>query len=171
MKINTSNPNKLKDFQRLFSDSTLEVTTFDLQEPDATPLEVIASKATQVGEGVLVQDTSLDVDGVDIGVNVKWLQDSLHLYVGKPATFTVLIGIVINNQVHVYKGEVSGTIVPASGDGFGFDPVFKPNSSNKTLAEYKPDCFNARALAVQAFLNEEVHCICDLLYWKGKWQA
>ena len=35
----------------------------DLPEVLGTPLEVIANKATMAGEGVLVEDTALDVEG------------------------------------------------------------------------------------------------------------
>ena len=37
--------------------------SIDLDEVDGTPTEVIANKATMAGEGVLVEDTCLDVDG------------------------------------------------------------------------------------------------------------
>ena len=169
LRLNTSNLSKLKEFQSLGLPE-LKVTNIDLQEPDATPIEVIASKATQIGSDILVEDTSLDIEGEDIGVNIKWLQDSLHLYLGKEAVFRVLLGIQRDGRVLIYKGEVKGQIVEPSGDGFGFDPFFKPYGSDQTLAEFKPTWFNSRALAVQAFIRGDVFETSPLLHWNGQWQ-
>ena len=58
MKLNTSSRDKLKEFKRLGL-AELECYSVDLPEPNASPLEVIASKATQVGEMIIVEDTSL----------------------------------------------------------------------------------------------------------------
>ncbi len=169
MRLNTSNRNKLEEFKRLGL-AELECYSVDLPEPDASPLEVIASKATQVGEMIIVEDTSLDIDGADVGINIKWLTDSLDQHLGKRAVFRVLLGVQRNGCIEVYAGEVQGTIVTPKGQGFGFDPYFLPDGSKHTLGEEKPDCFNARALAVVNFLNENPSNLLEPLCWSGEWQ-
>lgn len=169
LKLNTSSRDKLKEFKRLGL-AELECYSVDLPEPNASPLEVIASKATQVGEMIIVEDTSLDIDGVDIGVNIKWLIDSLGQHIGRKAVFRVLLGVQRNGCIEVYAGEVQGIIVLPKGQGFGFDPYFLPDGSERTLGEEKPDRFNARALAVTNFLNENPSDLLEPLHWDGEWQ-
>ena len=168
--LNTSNSDKLKEFQRLGL-AGIKAFSRDLPEPDADPITVIRSKASQAGPNIIVEDTSLDVDGADVGTNVKWLISNLDQYEGRKATFRVLLGILRDNKVEVYRGIVEGTIVRARGDGFGFDPVFLPKGAKKTLGESKPDRYNARALAVKSFLRGKPTSIHEPLHdWQGKWQ-
>jgi inosine/xanthosine triphosphate pyrophosphatase family protein len=59
LKLNTSNQNKLREFQRMFGSfgKTLESTSVDLKEILGTPEEVVRNKATEAGEGVIIEDT------------------------------------------------------------------------------------------------------------------
>ena len=72
----------------------------------------------------------------------------------------------------IYQGKISGIIVTARGSkGFGFDPVFLPDGATETLAQSKPDKFNARAKAVDALINNKLlteHAPIDK--WEGPWQ-
>lgn len=173
-KLNTSNLGKFEEFKRLFSQhgQTLETTHFDLKEINAEPLRVIAHKASQLEEEVLVEDTSLDVEGADVGVNIRWLLDHLKDYVGRKAEWTVLLAYRKNRQIQIFKGSISGTIVaPRGAAGFGFDPVFLPDGSTQTLAESKPDAYNARAKAVDSLLQGKVWMQQPLIeHWDGPWQ-
>lgn len=173
-KLNTSNQGKFEEFKRLFSQhgQNLETTHFDLNEIDAEPLRVIAHKASQLEEDVLVEDTSLDVEGADVGVNIRWLLDHLKDYVGHKAVWTVLLAYRKNRQIHIYKGSISGTIVTPKGQtGFGFDPVFLPDGATTTLAESKPDTVNARAKAVEALIKDDVWMLHPMIeHWDGNWQ-
>ena len=69
----------------------------DLDEIDASPVEVVAHKATAAGVGVLIEDTSLDVDGADVGVNVRWIVDHIADFAGRAATWRVLIAVLLND--------------------------------------------------------------------------
>ena len=173
-RLNTSSAGKLDEFKRLFAKCgcELEASTVDLAEVDADPLTVVVHKASQLDEGILVEDTSLAVEGASIGINIKWLLDHLESYLEHQAVWTVLLAQRLDGLVHVFKGEVRGTIVRASGSGgFGFDPYFLPEGSLKTLAEEKPDQVNARALAVQAFIEKRPFAIrAALKDWSGPWQ-
>lgn len=173
-KLNTSNPGKLEEFRIFFNryGCELEISEVDLDEVDSDPLTVITHKASQLDERILVEDTSLDIEGADVGINVRWLIDDLEKYLGKKAVWTVLLAYRLDDQVHIFKGEVQGTIVQLrSNGGFGFDPYFLPNGSTKTLAEEKPDQFNARSLAVEALMNNQRFVTRSPLYqWDGSWQ-
>lgn len=173
-KLNTSNLGKFEEFKRLFDQhgSSLEATHIDLDEIDADPIKVIAHKASQLGENVIVEDTSLDIEGASVGVNIRWLLDHLKDLVGKRAEWTVLLGFRQGNEVFIYKGSVLGTIVEPKGSaGFGFDPVFQPDGADKTLAEAKPDAVNARAKAVEALIKGDVFMKHPIIEdWEGPWQ-
>jgi XTP/dITP diphosphohydrolase len=173
-KLNTSNLGKFEEFKRLFAihGCDLEVSHMDLKEIDAGPLQVVAHKASQLSERVLVEDTSLDVEGISVGVNVRWLLEHLPQHEGRKATWTVLLAFHFQDKVHIYRGCVSGKIVQPKGvKGFGFDPVFLPDGAVKTLAEFKPDMFNARAKAVEALIKGMVYTTYPLMeHWEGPWQ-
>lgn len=133
--INTSNQNKLKEFQNLFAQYNISLlsTQIDLHEIDSTPASVVAHKASQLEELILVEDTSLDIEGAFVGINVRWLIDHLEEYIGKKATWRVLLAYRVADRVFIFKGEVHGSIVAASGEqGFGFDPVFLPENCSET---------------------------------------
>ncbi|MGM0440226.1 MAG: non-canonical purine NTP pyrophosphatase [Chlamydiota bacterium] len=173
-KLNTSNPGKLQEFRELFKTYgyKLEESNIDLDEVDADPLTVVVHKASQLHENIIVEDTSLDVEGADIGVNIRWLLDDLDKYLGKKAVWTVFLAYRSGDQVEVFRGEVIGKIVKPHGNGgFGFDPYFLPDGADKTLAYDKLVKFNARAKAVEALVKKEIYTIRPAIYtWEGEWQ-
>ncbi len=172
--LNTSNKGKLAEFQRLFAKygAKLAATEIDLKEIKADPMTVVVHKASQLGEGVLVEDTSLDVEGAEVGIDVKWLLHHLREFEGRRAHWRVLLAYREGDWVFVYEGCVDGTIVPNRGkEGFGFDPVFLPVGAELTLAQEKPDEVNARAKAVEALLQgKPVARLAAIRDWKGEWQ-
>jgi XTP/dITP diphosphohydrolase len=173
-KLNTSHPGKLKEFQSLFLKYgiTLEASHIDLREIESDPISVIAHKASQLEDYVLTDDTSLDIEGVAVGINVKWFLNHLFEYEGKTSIWTTLLAYKCKDKVYIYRGQVEGIIVPKSGhEGFGFDSVFRPIGSSYTLAQDKPDHVNARAKAVEALVKDQIFQIVNTIdQWKGSWQ-
>jgi len=173
-KLNTSNRGKLEEFQKLFAHygATLEATQVDLDEIQTDALQVVAHKASQLEENVLIDDTSLDIVGAEVGINVRWLLEHLPNFLNKKAYWHVFLAYRVGEQVFIYKGEVEGTIVAARGEGgFGFDPFFLPDGTQQTLAQSKPDQVNARALAVQALMDDQKFATVAAVHdWKGPWQ-
>lgn len=173
-KLNTSNKGKFEEFQRLFNKLGIDLnySETDLKEIDADPITVIAHKASQVEPYTLVDDTSLDITGVKVGIHVRWLLEHLKDYLNREAVWTVLLAYREGRSIFIYKGTVLGKIVPKSGDlGFGFDPFFMPKGSLKTLAEFKPDKFNARAHAVNALMQKKIYKVVpEIQNWEGPWQ-
>lgn len=101
--------------------------------------------------------------------------DNLKTLVGRRAVWRVLLGILRSDDtVSIYEGITEGHIVESRGESaFGFDPVFQPKGTSKTLAEAKPDSVNARAKAINAFVRDDpasVHKPIRADEWKGKWQ-
>ena len=174
VRINTSNQGKQRELAQFFAKHgcTPTFTGMDLAEIRASPLEVVVHKATQVDEGVCVEDTSLEIPGEAIGVDVRWLIHSLATLQGKPALWSVLLAQRQGEEVTIYRGVVHGHLTKAQGNSsFGFDPYFIPKGYTKTLAVEKPDACNARALAVEAFVTGKKHATHKALWsWQGPWQ-
>ncbi|MBN8555226.1 MAG: hypothetical protein J0L93_07270 [Deltaproteobacteria bacterium] len=173
--VNTSNPGKLAEFQKFFADYSrhvaVEATQKSLPEPQSDPITVIRFKASQF-ENVIVDDVSLDVEGADLGVNIRWSLDTLDSHIGKSAVFICYLGVHRDGKIFIFKGEVSGKLVPPRGKSFGFNPYFLPDGAVKTLAEEKADLFNARYHALQNFIANHPHQICEpLKEWDGNFQG
>lgn len=151
---------------------TITSTEIDLKEISADPLTVVVHKASQIGEEILVEDTSLDIEGAEVGINVRWLLDHLSSFVGRTASQRVLLAYLKEGLVYVYEAKVDGVIVmPRGNGGFGFDPVFLPNGSEQTLAQAKPFAVNARAKVVEAFVKGPPLVVTPAIrYWNGPWQ-
>jgi len=168
----TSNENKLREFREYFPEIRAEKGA-DLPEVDADPDTVVLYKALAAGAGRVVEDTILTVEGEEV-VDVRWKIE--HLPVGASAVWEVRLGYNDGNEIHIYKGEVPGKIVEAAGAGFGFDPVFLPEGSDKTLGELgeKKRLFSARRLALEAFKNGrpwKTVKISEVPEWTGDWQG
>jgi XTP/dITP diphosphohydrolase len=172
--LNTSNKGKLREFKQLFAEYDIAITSteIDLKEISSDPLTVVVHKASQMGEEILVEDTSLDIEGAEVGIHVRSLLDHLSTYVGRKATQRVLLAYLKEGLVYVYEGKVDGTIVfPKGENGFGFDPVFLPDGSELTLAQAKPFAVNARAKVVEAFVKNHPTVITpSITQWDGPWQ-
>ena len=173
--MNTSNVGKQKEFRAIFEKFkvSLNITTIPLREIDASPLQVIAHKASQLKEGTVVDDTILDVEGSkDFGAMVKYSMASLSQWRGAKATWSVHLAYQEAGMVHVFLGQVSGIIVQPRGTaGFGFDKYFQPADTPNTLAEDKPDRYNSRFLAVENLLRGQPFKVLDKITgWSGPWQ-
>lgn len=66
-----------------------------MKEIVSDPLSVAIHKASQLGEYVIVEDTSLDIEGEQVGINVKWMMNSLTNFVGKRALWNVYLAILV----------------------------------------------------------------------------
>jgi inosine/xanthosine triphosphate pyrophosphatase family protein len=174
-KLNTSNQHKFEEFKHLFGiyGDELDATHIDLKEIVADPITVVVHKASQLEEDVLVEDTSLEIEGVGSGVEIRWFLDHLPHYVGKKAVWTVLLAYHKASTVFVYQGITKGRIVaPTGSTGFGFDPFFLPEGAQETLAESKLNQYSARAKAVQALVKNNRFARRPLIKnWMGSWQT
>jgi inosine/xanthosine triphosphate pyrophosphatase family protein len=170
--VNTSNKGKLAEYEEYFKTQQLITRSEDLVEPNADPLTVIQYKASQF-DRVLVDDVALDVEGMNIGVNIRSVIKKIDLagLAGKNCTYVCRIAIKVDQFVRVYEGAVKGTLVESKGECFGFGRYFLPDGAGKTLGEYMDPQYNARYLAIQKLKKEERSATLPLLTeWKGPFQ-
>ncbi|MDR0801747.1 RdgB/HAM1 family non-canonical purine NTP pyrophosphatase [Fluviicola sp.] len=97
--------------------------------------------------------------------NMNLVLEKLKDQVNRNAYFTTVIALYINHKVHVFEGRIDGIIISEKrgNNGFGYDPIFVPEGSEKTFAEMDSDEKNkmshrGRALAkMTAYLKLVTH--------------
>ncbi|TPX71912.1 hypothetical protein SpCBS45565_g00822 [Spizellomyces sp. 'palustris'] len=175
--VNTSNAHKKAEFQRYLAPMEVKSTTIDIREPvSSDPFTIVQYKASQfpADAPVLVDDTSLDIEGVEIGPNVKWLLGELpNIANGTRAAFVCILGIRHDDHIHLYRSSTPGQIVqPPRGKDYGFRAYFQPDGCALTMGEQIFDEFNARYHSVEKFKNNkptEVRCVVET--WEGDFQT
>ena len=181
LKLVTSNKKKLHEFNRLGLDAEMMSLGADLKEILSTPEEVCIYKSQMAGPDTICKDTSLDIDGETVGVEIRWLLDNLPDYHGKKCVFRTILATNDGQTISLYEGIVTGKIDGTreiKEDDFGFDTWIIPDESEgKSLAdlnrENKKDEFSARANAVHNYKNNQVLKsinIENISEWNGPWQ-
>lgn len=69
--------------------------------------------------------------------NMKKVLDKLATKQDRKARFRTVITLILDGNTHEFEGILSGEIlqVPVGEKGFGYDPIFRPEGSDKTLAQ------------------------------------
>ena len=151
--LKSSNKNKINEFKRILGDSLTIESGIDLPEVDSNPLNVIIYKAIEAGENVIVEDTTLIIDGKEI-VDIKWKINELSKINKKvPVVWRVLLGVFQEEKIYIFEGIVNGIIITdPTVEGYGFDTYFLPDGSDITLAQLdkdgEKDNFSARKIAL-----------------------
>jgi len=126
----------------------------ELQELD--PVKVVEHKARLAFETlkspVLIEDVSLvfNVLGRLPGTYIKWfLKDAglekccslLDGFTDRSAVAQVIYCLYDGQKMHFFKHQVAGSVPksPRGDNGFGWDPIFVPDGSDKTYAEMDMD--------------------------------
>jgi XTP/dITP diphosphohydrolase len=159
----THNPNKLKEIQQLVP-SFIELVSLDMigcttNIPEtATTLEGNAKiKADFITDTYqlpcFADDTGLIVESLDgePGVysaryagpendstaNMNKLLANLADKQNRSAYFNTVIALNLNGKTHIFDGKIDGEIIETKKgtNGFGYDPIFKPNGYNETFAQ------------------------------------
>jgi XTP/dITP diphosphohydrolase len=154
----------------------------DIPEPHDTLKENAEEKAatiyTMTGKACFSEDTGLEVYALNNapGVhsaryageeksfekNIDKLLNELRVKENRKARFRAVICLILDGKKHFFEGVCEGQIIEErkGKGGFGYDPVFLPDGSSKTLAEMNMEEKNAishRKKAVDklvVFLNE-----------------
>jgi XTP/dITP diphosphohydrolase len=124
---------------------------------DDTGLEVAA-----LGGAPGVRSARYAGDRHDFDDNNRMLLKNLAGVQDRSARFRTVIALILGGEEHLFEGRVEGRIIDEyRGDGgFGYDPVFIPEGSERTFAQMPPEQKNAishRARAVERlaiFLSE-----------------
>ncbi|MFY0604064.1 MAG: non-canonical purine NTP diphosphatase [Flavobacteriaceae bacterium] len=184
----TNNINKLKEVQKMLPDSIQLLTLKDIEcneeiEETETTLEGNAQlKANYITENYqydcFADDTGLEVAALDgrPGVysaryggeprstekNMEKLLFELKEERNRKAQFRTVIALNLYGEQHLFEGICKGEILKnkIGNEGFGYDPIFKPEGYSVTFAEMSSEEKNRishRGLAIQKLVSFLTH--------------
>jgi XTP/dITP diphosphohydrolase len=90
--------------------------------------------------------------------NMNLLLLNLNKKTDRQAKFTTIIALIMNGNEFIFEGELAGSIISEKkgSNGFGYDPIFKPNGYNNTLAQLditEKNKISHRALAFKKMID------------------
>ena len=159
----TNNAHKITEMQAAIG-SQVEIITLqqaginiDIPEPHDT-LEANASEKSYTihrltGKNCFSEDTGLEVEALngepgvksaryagdhkDFRHNIDKLLNNLAGQQNRKARFRAVLSLILDGKEYLFEGICEGRITESmTGEGgFGYDPVFIPDGSGKTLAE------------------------------------
>lgn len=180
----TNNYNKVSEVRKIL-EGKFEILTLqeaginiEIAEPYNTLEENAIEKATVInkltGEDCFSEDTGLGVAALngEPGVksaryageernfekNIDKLLHHLSDKGSREAQFETVICLILAGKQYLFNGICKGTIIAhrKGVSGFGYDPVFVPDGSQKTFAEMTMDeknVFSHRKKAVEKLIN------------------
>jgi XTP/dITP diphosphohydrolase len=159
----TNNQNKVEEVRAVlgsrFNIITLKEAGIDIDIPE--PHDTLEANASEKSKTIFAitnkncfsEDTGLEVVALngEPGVksaryagesrsfddNIEKLLTKLAASDNKTARFRTVISLILDGEEYLFEGICDGTIIAErKGDnGFGYDPVFVPDGSDKTFAE------------------------------------
>lgn len=177
--IVTSNAQKIAEYQRFAGNELRVAPGEDLPEVLGTPDEIILHKALLAGEGRMVEDAIMWIDG-EAHVDVKWKIPALlrgEYPIGAKLVWEVRLGVLHEGVVYAYLGQTHGTIQAFDTEGFGMDPVFRVDGVGKSLSrlavENVKDDYSARRFATTNVFDAKPYLAINrdaIPEWGGAWQ-
>ncbi|MDR2362663.1 MAG: RdgB/HAM1 family non-canonical purine NTP pyrophosphatase [Prevotellaceae bacterium] len=159
----TANQHKVDEVQRLLGDAIEIITpaqtgyTDDIPETGNTLEENARQKARHIYERCaqpcFADDTGLEIDalggapgvysaryagdGKDSQANMRRVLKELHGVSHRAARFRCVIVLIAASREYVFEGRVDGEIITEERgtQGFGYDPIFRPEGYPCTFAE------------------------------------
>lgn len=167
----TNNAHKLSEIRAIFGDTLHILSLADINCHDDIPetADTLEGNALikarwvkeRYGYDCFADDTGLEVEALDgaPGVhtaryaypdrhdpeaNTQKLLASLKNATNRKAQFRTAIALILNGEEHVFEGVVRGEIATEKRgtEGFGYDPVFIPENTDRTFAELGTDVKN-----------------------------
>lgn len=159
----TNNQNKVEEVRALLGSRfiiiTLKEAGIDIDIPE--PHDTLEANATEKSKTIFdikkqncfSEDTGLEVVALngEPGVksaryagearsfddNIEKLLSKLASSENKTARFRTVISLILDGKEYFFEGICNGRIIDEKkgGNGFGYDPVFVPDGSDKTFAE------------------------------------
>lgn len=186
----TNNAHKLAEVQAVLGDSYTLVTPRDCgvteEIPETQPtlegnaLQKARYLYERTGLDCFADDTGLEVealggapgvhsaryatDGHDFAANNRLLLQNLAGKENRRARFRTVVALILGGREYLFEGVVEGQIIDreTGHEGFGYDPLFRPDGYDRTFAQMTTEEKNAvshRARAVRklvTFLHEYV---------------
>ena len=159
----TNNVNKVGEVRSILNNSFQILSLIeanihlDIPEPYDTIHENACEKARVIysytGQDCFAEDTGLEVfalngepgvrsaryagDNKSFGDNIDLLLRNLENTEDRSCRFKTIICLIIQGEEHIFEGICNGKIIQQrrGKGGFGYDPVFIPEGSNRTFAE------------------------------------
>ena len=184
----TNNRHKLDEVRKIISGYTeiISLSDIDCHEDIPETADTLEGNALQkaryikehFGYDCFADDTGLEVEaldnapgvysaryagpGHDSEANMNKLLHEMENKENRKARFRTVIALILNGKEYLFEGVVNGTIIneKRGGSGFGYDPIFVPDTCSETCAEMGNDINNQishRAEAVKkltAFLSD-----------------
>lgn len=159
----TNNQHKVEEIRHVIGSSfellTLREAGIDIDIPE--PHDTLEANATEKSKTIyqitntncFSEDTGLEVAALDgepgvrsaryagddklFDKNIDKLLDKLKDKADTAARFRTVISLILDGGEHLFEGVCNGTIIRErkGQQGFGYDPVFIPEGSDKTFAE------------------------------------
>lgn len=150
----TGNATKVEHLAK-YLDFSIEQQRLDVPEIQSLDLEEVATEKAKaayaiLGTPVLVEDTALTFAALNglPGPLVKWFLESIGNdgltklllgYENRSATAETCFAVCDETGVHLFIGTCKGKVAEfPKGAGYGWDPVFIPEGSELTWAEFDP---------------------------------
>jgi XTP/dITP diphosphohydrolase len=185
----TNNLNKLAEVQKMLPESIQLLTLKDINcfeeiEETETTLEGNAKlKANYItdkyGYNCFADDTGLEVESLhgepgvysaryagkenDSEKNMQKLISELGNKSNRKAQFRTAVALNLNNEQFLFEGVCKGEILETKQgtEGFGYDPVFKPNGFDSSFAEMTSEEKNSishRGIAIRKLVEFLTNC-------------
>lgn len=163
----TNNKNKIKEIKNLLPDSLeiLSLKDINCQEEIPETSDTISGNALQkakyifdnYGYNCFADDTGLEIDALngEPGIysaryageqksaedNMQKVLSGLKEKSNRDAQFKTVIALIIDGAATLLEGIAKGEITTekSGSEGFGYDPIFKPEGFNITFSEMNLD--------------------------------
>ena len=180
----TNNQNKVEEVRAVlgsrFNIITLKEAGIDIDIPE--PHDTLEANASEKSKTIFAitnkncfsEDTGLEVVALngEPGVksaryagesrsfddNIEKLLTKLASSENKTARFRTVISLILDGSEHLFEGICTGKIIAErkGNNGFGYDPVFVPDGSDRTFAEMDmagKNKFSHRKKAMEKLIN------------------
>ncbi len=180
----TNNQNKVQEVRAvlgsIFNIITLKEAGIDIDIPE--PHDTLEANATEKSKTIFEitkqncfsEDTGLEVEALngEPGVksaryagenrsfddNIEKLLTNLQSSANRSARFRTVISLILDEKEYFFEGICIGKIIEErkGNNGFGYDPVFVPDGSDKTFAEMdmaEKNKFSHRKKAMEKLIN------------------
>lgn len=176
IKLVTGNKNKFEELNEIAKQYNIQLEMINLPkfEIQSDKLEEIVRYAalviyTMLKEPILLEDSGLFIDALKgfPGPYTKFVKQTIGIegilklmsnVENRRAYFKTALAYADEGEIRIFTGEVYGKIsYEARGNkGFGFDPIFIPENSDKTFAELdisEKNKYSHRGKAFKKFLE------------------
>jgi len=159
----SNNQHKIEEL-KAFAGKEIEIVSLkdagidiDIPEPHNTLEENASEKSWTIykltGNDCFSEDTGLEIESLDgePGVksaryagearsfkdNIEKVLNKLSVETNRNARFRAVISLIVDGNETQFEGICNGKIIdtPQGTEGFGYDPIFIPDGSNRSFAE------------------------------------